>query len=500
MRTDRTNSVVVTGDAPIRLRGVSGPFRGWCGQALVALVVGAGTALGTAGTAVGRSPDVAVQTAMVSIVDGKGTVTISNLTDRVISVTSAKDGNGCSYLDPPAQPLPPGERTQVALITKCQPSAPTTVTFTFSPGVNPHNAEVSVKPGDVYNPHWRALFWWYLIAFFLAAGCVAVVRCRLAQFNAAHRTSKFWLGMTKADKCTPTHEERLWWKSGLFENHQPWPGGSEKAKCTWKTCPYLYVWPRPGATGNGKINNDKMKEWEKGRKDHLVDWRKELPGLGTSWSFKDAWVTNATLASSLLVTLLAGSDLLNNLLGDKGKALLTLLAVSSALAALLVGIGPLILKAVGRKVEMPTVGGMFLAAGLSMVGILGQIGLVTWEVSWLVSPLPRVVVLLAGAMTAGLAFTYAVRAMEFNLCIGLPKPPVSPRIEDVVKESVAALASKVGALPAAIRSLQPASSVGAENGKPSPAGEEAEQNDKMISSEITSRLPPGQVRLPSATI
>ena len=85
--------------------------------------------------------------------------------------------------------------------------------------------------------------------------------------------------------------------------------------------------------------------------------------------------------------------------------------------------------------------------------------------------------------------------MEFNLCIGLPKPPVSPRIEDVVKESVAALDSRVSALPAAIRSPQPPSSVGAGNGKPGPAGVEVE----MISSEITSRLPPGQVRR-SATI
>ena len=134
--------------------------------------------------------------------------------------------------------------------------------------------------------------------------------------------------------------------------------------------------------------------------------------------------------------------MLKNLLGDKGKALLTLLAVSGALAAFFVGIGPLILKAVGRKVEMPTVGGMFLAAGLSMVGVLGQIGLVTWEVSGLVSPLPRVFIWLIGVMAGVLAFTYAVRAMEFNLCIGLPKPPVSPRIEDVVKESVAALVSR----------------------------------------------------------
>jgi hypothetical protein len=492
---------VVTGDAAVRLRGVSGPFRRWCGRALVAGVVVAGTAIGTAGTAVGQSLDVAVQTAKVSIVDGKGTVAISNLTDRVISVTSAKDGNGCSYLDPPAQPLPPGERTQVALTTKCQPSAKTPVTFTFSSGVNPHSVNVSVQPGDTNNPHWQALFWWYLIALFFAVGCVAAVCCRLAQFNAAHGTSKkIPLGMTKADKkttnlCTPKHKERLWWKSGLFENHQPWPDDSDKAKCTKETCFYLYDSPRPGGG-----DTEKMKEWEKGRKGHFVDWREDLPGLGTSWSFKDAWVANATLASSLLVALLAGSDLLNNQLGDKGKALLTLLAVSSALAALLVGIGPLILKAVGRKVEMPTVGGMFLAAGLSMVGVLGQIGLVTWEVSWLLSPLPRVVVWLVGAMTAGLAVTYAVRAMEFNLCIGLPEPPIPPRVEDVVKESVAALASKADTLLAAIRSLQPASSVGIGNGKPGPAGEEAEQNGKMISSEITRRLPGQQMPLRSGTI
>ena len=81
----------------------------------------------------------------------------------------------------------------------------------------------------------------------------------LAQFNAAHGTSTFRLGMTKADRYMPTHKERLWWKSGLFENHQPWPGErlrNEKAKCTTKTCPYLYVSPRPKAP-----SNDEMEEW-----------------------------------------------------------------------------------------------------------------------------------------------------------------------------------------------------------------------------------------------
>jgi len=324
-----------------------------------------------------------------------------------------------------------------------------------------------------------------------------VVRCRLAQFNAAHGTSKkFRFGMTKADEktnlYTPKHKERLRWKSGLFEDHQPWLDGKEKAKCSRGKCPYLDVPPCHGERPPDGEGAEEVKKRQEGRPGDIVGWRTELPGLGTSWSFKDAWVANATLASSLLVTLLAGSDLLDNLLGDNAKALLTLLAVSGALAALLVGIGPLILKAIGRKVEMPTVGGMFLAAGLSMVGVLGQIGLVTWEVSWLVSPRLRVFVWLAGAMTAGLALTYAGRAMEFNLVTGLPKPPVSPRVEDVVKESVAALTSKVGALPAAIRSLQPASSVDAGNGQPGPASKEAEQDVKTISDEITKRLLRGQ--------
>ena len=266
MRTDLANSIVVTGNTPVRRRGLSGPFRGWCGQALVALVVVAGPVVGAAGTAVGQSPDVTVQTAPVSIVDGKGTVAISNLTDRVISVTSPKDKNGCSYLDPSTQPLKPGERTEVALstTTKCQLSAPTKVMFTFSPGVNPPSATVNVKPGDVYNPHWRALFWWYLIALVLAAGCVAVVRCRLAQFNAAHGTSTFRLGMTKADRYMPTHKERLWWKSGLFENHQPWPGGNEKGKAPRKhapTCTSRPV-PRPRA----------MTRWRSGKRGERTTW------------------------------------------------------------------------------------------------------------------------------------------------------------------------------------------------------------------------------------
>ena len=66
-----------------------------------------------------------------------------------------------------------------------------------------------------------------------------------------------------------------------------------------------------------------------------------LVGLGTDWSFKDNWVSSVTVGSGVLVGLLAASNILKAVLGAEPQAALALLAVVGAVAAVLVGIGPL---------------------------------------------------------------------------------------------------------------------------------------------------------------
>lgn len=176
--------------------------------------------------------------------------------------------------------------------------------------------------------------------------------------------------------------------------------------------------------------------------DHRVCWTCELPELGTGWSFKENWAANATFASSLLAALLVGSDLLTELLGDGAKSALSLMAVGGAVAALLVGIGPPVLKAVGRKVETPTVGGMLAASGLATVGGFGQILLLTRVAADLAGVVGGFSIGVGGVALMLLTLVYALRAMEFNVVNGLP-PTKKATVNEVVTRYVQVLTASL---------------------------------------------------------
>jgi hypothetical protein len=95
--------------------------------------------------------DVAVEAGPITLTDGEGSFAVSNLTDKLIVIVSALDADGCSFLDPPAVPLPAGERTDVTLSTECDVPDPGSLTLTFAMpsggAVNPPSASVNVKAG-----------------------------------------------------------------------------------------------------------------------------------------------------------------------------------------------------------------------------------------------------------------------------------------------------------------------------------------------------------------
>ncbi len=106
----------------------------------------------------------------------------------------------------------------------------------------------------------------------------------------------------------------------------------------------------------------------------------ELTALGTNWSFKDNWVSNVTVGATALVTLLASSNTFGTVFGAAGTNALTAMAVAAGLSAVCVGVGPLIVKTVGSDLAYTTACGMLLAAFVTLVGTLGQISAITWEV------------------------------------------------------------------------------------------------------------------------
>jgi hypothetical protein len=105
----------------------------------------------------------------------------------------------------------------------------------------------------------------------------------------------------------------------------------------------------------------------------------QLAGLGPNWSLKDNWIGNVTLTAAALVGLLAASNVLQAVLGSQPEAALGVIAVGGALSAVFVGLGPLIVKMIGKDLSVPTAGGMLFAALVTLFGSMGQIVVVTWQ-------------------------------------------------------------------------------------------------------------------------
>jgi hypothetical protein len=260
-----------------------------------------------------------------------------------------------------------------------------------------------------------------------------VVGLRATQFNAVHKTGRLYDRWEKSHRSPPKSKEDRWtvpgtkkqigsgwWRVGLFEQH------IHKNEESANNCEH--------------VKNRREEEREKA----LVTWRSDLSGLGTGWSFKENWTSSAVLASSLLTALLAGSDLLTQLLGTRSKEALALAAVSGALGALLIGVGPLILKAVGHRVEKPTVGGMLTASGLATVGVLGQVFVLARLGVDLFGTLLDVITITGALLLSSLTIVYAARAMEFNIAVGFTPPP--PQKGEDAAEAAAPADSRDGRL------------------------------------------------------
>ena len=89
----------------------------------------------------------------------------------------------------------------------------------------------------------------------------------------------------------------------------------------------------------------------------LILWKKvkrsidtPLEYLGGTWSFKDSWVSNVTVAAGLLTGLFGSTEVVNAILGDETDSAVALATVGAAIAVALIASAPLILEATKVKV------------------------------------------------------------------------------------------------------------------------------------------------------
>jgi hypothetical protein len=174
-------------------------------------------------------------------------------------------------------------------------------------------------------------------------------------------------------------------------------------------------------------------------------WSRVIAGLSTDWSFKDNWAANITIGSTVLIGLFAASNILEAILGTKPEAALGLLAVAGGIASLLVGLGPLVIKGIGKDLQKPTVGGAVLAAGITLVGVLGQgaaAAIQAWKLTSQV--LPRVLIVALTVFVAIFVFKYAIASIN-DWIKKAANPPVEKESPQVEAARIVAKAIAVGA-------------------------------------------------------
>lgn len=102
-----------------------------------------------------------------------------------------------------------------------------------------------------------------------------------------------------------------------------------------------------------------------------------VAGLPSGWTFKDSWASNLSVGATVFVALFGSKDVLDAIFGKTPEGTTARLLIAGAIAALFVGLAPLVLKTIGKS-TVPTVGGLLAAAFFTLVGVIGQILATAW--------------------------------------------------------------------------------------------------------------------------
>jgi len=164
---------------------------------------------------------------------------------------------------------------------------------------------------------------------------------------------------------------------------------------------------------------------------YLLIWVKRnvktpLEYLGATWSFKDSWVSNVTIAAGLLTGIFGSTEVVKAVLGEDPDRAIALATVGAAIAAAMIGAGPLVLEA--TKVESKgkdyfSLGGLVTATVIGVAAAFGELwvvcragsaldlgGLEDWL--WLFVVIGGLLLLL-----------YAVTNLPRTIRVGITEPP-----------------------------------------------------------------------------
>jgi hypothetical protein len=156
-----------------------------------------------------------------------------------------------------------------------------------------------------------------------------------------------------------------------------------------------------------------------------------LPYLESTWSFKDSWASNITVAGGLLTGLLGSSDVLDPVFGDDAKPALALATVGAAVAVALAGAGALAALALRKKADggardVFTPFGLVIAGAITVAAAGGELWVVLkagdeLDLGWFGDRLP-----LATYVLGALLALYAIRSIAATIRAGSTPPPQAP--------------------------------------------------------------------------
>jgi hypothetical protein len=173
-----------------------------------------------------------------------------------------------------------------------------------------------------------------------------------------------------------------------------------------------------------------------------------LSHLGASYTFKDSWAGNITIAAGLLTGIFGSSSVVKALLGDDAEASIALAIVGAAIAAFFLAAGQILVLATQTRKPPPTsaaessdqsspipftitVGGFVAGAVLVLTGAFGELWVVFqsakdldlggWQ-DWIWIP---------AYLSIGLLVVYAIRSTKETLERGTTAPPAPPPSEVV---------------------------------------------------------------------
>jgi uncharacterized membrane protein len=159
--------------------------------------------------------------------------------------------------------------------------------------------------------------------------------------------------------------------------------------------------------------------------DHRIT--ETLKHLDASWTFKDNWVSNVTVAGGLITGIFGSSEVVKAILGEDSDRSIALATVGAAIALAFIGAAPLVLMSTKKRTQNAkdaiTVYGLLFAAVVTLTGAYGELYVVVesgseldlggWESKlWIV-----------GVVAALLLALYSVRTIIATLEQGTTKPP-----------------------------------------------------------------------------